>query len=204
MDGDVCPLAEIVQLSEKYDATLIVDEAHSTGVAGPNGAGLCVENGLQDKIAIRIYTFGKAMGVHGACVVGSQKLIQFLINFARPFIYTTALSQHAVASIHCAFVYLRTNIVLQQTLKNKIDVYLRAVENLPNRIPSPSAIQTVLFPGNDVARGAADTLQKKGFDVRPILYPTVLKQTERLRLCLHSFNSDEEIASLTNALRFLP
>ena len=200
MDGDECPLREIINLSEKYNASVILDEAHSTGVVGAHGAGLCIAKDLQDKIDIRIYTFGKAMGVHGACVAGSETLIHYLLNFARPFIYTTALSQHSVASIQCAFDYLSANISLQQTLRNKIDLYLAGVRQFHNRTPSLSAIQTIICPGNAVVKRAADSLQHIGFDVRPIVYPTVPKGTERLRICLHSFNSDDEITSLTNAL----
>lgn len=200
MDGDECPLPQIIALAEKYDATLILDEAHSTGVDGPKGAGLAVKHNLHEKIDIRIYTFGKGMGVHGACVAGPDTLIRYLINFARPFIYTTALSQHQVASIHCAFAYLGSNMDLQAKLKNKIDLYLRAAGSLANRTSSHSAIQTILCPGNENVRQLANTLQEKGFDVRPILSPTVPKGTERLRICLHTFNTDDEIHDLTKTL----
>jgi 8-amino-7-oxononanoate synthase len=203
MDGDECPLREIIHLSEKYNASVILDEAHSTGVTGPQGAGLSVAKDLHQKIDIRIYTFGKGMGVHGACVAGSEPLIRYLVNFARPFIYTTALSQHSVASIDCAFAYLSANMNLQQTLRKKIDLYLSGIRDLHNRTASLSAIQTILYPGNEVVKRAADSLQQKGFDIRPIVYPTVPKETERLRICLHSFNSDDEITALTQALNEL-
>lgn len=203
MDGDTCPLNEISRLAAAHDAVIILDEAHSTGVIGTRGAGYCVDQNLEDKIDIRIYTFGKGMGVHGACVAGSETLIQYLINFARPFIYTTALSQHQVASIHCAFDFLASHNTLQQTLKDKIALYLQGVVELANRTPSNSAIQTVLCPGNESVRQMARTLQERGFDVRPILSPTVPQGSERLRICLHTFNHDEEIASLTGLLRTL-
>src|SRR5204863_9853822 len=103
MDGDECPLQELTALAKKYEASIILDEAHSTGVTGENGSGLAVSMGLQNKIDIRIYTFGKAMGIHGACVTGTKKLKEYLINFSRPFIYTTALPPHNLASIDCAF-----------------------------------------------------------------------------------------------------
>lgn len=203
MDGDESPLREIISLSEKYRASIILDEAHSTGVAGSKGSGLSVSQDLQDKIDVRVYTFGKAMGVHGACVAGSRLLINYLINFARPFIYTTALSQHSVASIHCAFDYLSANISLQQILRKKIDLFLSGIQNLHNRTASLSAIQTVIFPGNATVRRAAGSLQNMGWDVRPIVYPTVPEGKERLRICLHSFNSDNEIVALTKVLNTL-
>lgn len=200
MDGDECPLKEIIKLAERYEAAIILDEAHSTGVKGSQGAGYCVEENLQDKVDIRIYTFGKAMGVHGACVAGSKALIGYLINFARPFIYTTALSQHQVASIDCSFEFLNSNVNLQHTLREKIALYLRAIGKLPNRTPSLSAIQTILCPGNHAAKQMSELLQNNGFDVRPILHPTVPEGKERLRICLHTFNSDDDINSLTNTL----
>jgi len=204
MDGDECPLKEMVQLTRQYDdAVLILDEAHSTGVTGPAGAGAAVEQNLHQHIDIRIYTFGKGMGVHGACVAGSQTLIRYLINFSRPFIYTTALSQHEVVSIQCAFDHLGAHIGLQDALKKKIDLYMEGAGNLPNRTASRSAIQTILCPGNKRVRAAANALQQKGFDVRPILYPTVPEGTERLRICVHTFNRDDEIRSFTRSLNSL-
>ncbi|MEX1239002.1 MAG: 8-amino-7-oxononanoate synthase, partial [Cyclobacteriaceae bacterium] len=119
----------------------------------------------------------------------------------RPFIYTTAPSQHSVASIGCAFDFLTSNIQLQQSLNHKIRHFLHGAEGLPNRTNSFSAIQTFIIPGNKAIRLAAQHLQQKGFDVRPILSPTVPKGTERLRICLHTHNSDGEISSLTQTLR---
>lgn len=201
MDGDTCPIAEIIVLAEKYHAFIVLDEAHSTGVMGAQGAGYAVTKGLQNKIDIRIYTFGKGMGVHGACVAGSASLIQFLINFSRPFIYTTAPSPHQVISIDCAFQFLARHTGLQGTLEEKTRIYLSAVGSLPHRTASTSAIQTLLCPGNDNASRAATTLRQKGFDVRPILYPTVPGGKERLRICLHAFNTDEDIRSLTDVVK---
>lgn len=203
MDGDECPLEELVSLSEKYNFSIVLDEAHSTGVRGPGGSGICVEKSLHEKVDIRIYTFGKAMGTCGACVAGSPYLKEYLINFARPFIYTTAPSPHTVASIACAFDFLSSNRHLQQTLQQKINHFLQLAARFPNRTKSASAIQTFLIPGNAAIREAARNVQQKGFDVRPILSPTVPEGTERLRLCLHAFNTDEEITSLSEALQSL-
>lgn len=203
MDGDQCPLAELVTLADRYDATIILDEAHSTGVIGEQGSGLAVSLGLADRIAVRIYTFGKAMGVHGACVAGSKALIQYLVNFSRPFIYTTALPPHSVAAIRSAFEYLSDHKDLQTVLQKNIRLYLHETQMLQNRTDSKSAIQTVLFPGNKNVVMAAGQLQKEGFDVRPILAPTVPLDAERLRICLHAFNSETEIRDLAAALNLL-
>lgn len=200
MDGDESPLAAVCALSEKYNASVILDEAHSTGVLGPGGAGLSVSQDLQDKIDIRVYTFGKAMGTHGACVAGSSLLRTYLVNFARPFIYSTALSQHHLVSIECAFDYLSEHLHLQQILRQQTDLFLLETKNTTNRISSRSAIQTLLFPGVSNVKQAATHLQQQGFDIRPIVYPTVSEGTERLRICLHTFNTTAEIKRLATAL----
>jgi len=106
MDGDCAPLREIVELVQHYDAYLIVDEAHATGVFGTEGRGRVVENSLQDMVFARLHTFGKALGVHGAAVVGSRTLKNYLINFARSFIYTTSLTPHSLVAIRCAYQQL--------------------------------------------------------------------------------------------------
>ncbi len=203
MDGDQCPLAELVEIAERYDASLILDEAHSTGVLGKDGCGLSVSLGLEKRIAVRVYTFGKAMGVHGACVAGSTSLTKFLVNFARPFIYTTALSPHSFASIQCAFVFLQHHPALQTMLHQKIALFHHGAQHMSNRTDSNSAIQTAIFPGNENARHAAAHLQQCGFDVRPILSPTVAVGAERLRICLHAYNTDQDIQELCSQLRQL-
>lgn len=196
MDGDECPLQDLTKLAQMYDANVVLDEAHSTGVVGEEGSGLAVHLGLADQVAIRIHTFGKALGVHGACVVGSVDLTKYLINFARPFIYTTALPPHSIISIECAFLYLATHQELQNQLRSNIDLFLRHASFL-NRTVSQSAIQTAIVPGNERVKAVANSLQQKGFDVSPIRSPTVPKNSERLRICLHSFNTDDEIRNLT-------
>jgi len=201
MDGDECPLEELTLLAEKHNATIILDEAHSTGSYGANGGGLAVEKKLQDKIAVRVYTFGKAMGVHGACVAGNEMLIDYLINFARPFIYTTAMAPHSLVAIDCAFDFLRMKMSLQKIVQEKIDLFLTGFEkiNLP-RVKSNSAIQNVIVPGNDAVKKLSTFLQEKKLDCRPILSPTVKEGTERIRICLHSYNTENEINELLSSL----
>jgi 8-amino-7-oxononanoate synthase len=204
MDGDSCPLPELVKLADQYNASIILDEAHSTGVMGPGGSGMAVSEGLEQKIAIRIYTFGKAMGIHGACITGSQDLIDYLVNFARPFIFTTAPAPHSIAAMDCSFTYLSGNMNLQEELTLRINAFAAACKKHGvTPLKSASQIQSLVIPGNDFVKNAARTLQGKGFDVRPILSPTVAKGAERLRICLHTFNSDQEIKNLVQELSSL-
>jgi 8-amino-7-oxononanoate synthase len=201
MDGDICPLAELVSLSEKYNATIVLDEAHSTGVIGIGGSGLAVSLGLENKIPIRIYTFGKAMGVHGACVAGSSDLIDYLINFSRPFIFTTALAPHSIASVDCAFEFLMQNSFLQQSLGDRVNSFIAEADNHSiQRLPSKSHIQGIVIPGNDRIKHVSDQLRMAGIDARPILSPTVAKGSERLRICLHTYNTISEIQLLVQQL----
>jgi 8-amino-7-oxononanoate synthase len=201
MDGDQCPLIGLVNLAEQYQAHIILDEAHSTGVYGKTGAGLAVSLGLQSKIAVRIYTFGKAMGVHGACVAGSKTLINYLINFARPFIYSTAMSPHSTVSIQCAFEFLQKEIHRQQTLQSKIDFFLNEYKKvaLP-KLESTSSIQSILVKGNTEVIAFANYLQQQNLDCRAIRSPSVKPGSERIRICLHSFNTEIEIQKLIKAL----
>ncbi|MFY0654810.1 MAG: 8-amino-7-oxononanoate synthase [Cyclobacteriaceae bacterium] len=207
MDGDFAPIQEIVQLTKQHGAHLIVDEAHGTGVFGEGGSGLVCEMGLQKEFMARVYTFGKGMGVHGACIAGSQELIEYLLNFARPFIYTTALPIHSIFSIDAAFEHLKENMWLQANLKEKIHLFntlftkeIGSIEKVekPN---SQTAIQPIIIPGNERIKKIAKQLQSGGLDVRPILSPTVKAGTERLRVSLHTHNSEQEIERLIVELK---
>jgi len=202
MDGDECPLEELTKITEKYNAIVILDEAHSTGSYGEQGGGIAVRKKLEQKIAVRVYTFGKAMGVHGACVTGDEVLINYLINFARPFIYTTAMSPHSLVAIRCAFDFLYRNQGRQKDLQSRIDLFLKSLEKTElKRIDSKSSIQNVIVPGNTAVKRLTGFLQEKNLDCRPILSPTVKEGEERIRICLHSFNTNEEIGLLATALK---
>lgn len=207
MDGDTCPLKELVTLAEKYGAQIILDEAHSTGVIGPKGSGLSCSLGLEDKISIRIYTFGKAMGIHGAAVACDQLFRDYLINFARPFIYTTALPPHSIASIEMAFSYLSEHIYLQKQASNRVkyfnNLFKQRLSHKFSRTSLDHPIQTIVIPGNDQVKETATNLQNEGYDVRAILSPTVKKGEERLRICLHIYNSDVDISGLIHSLAAL-
>lgn len=199
MDGDKAPLKEIAELCEKYDVHWVVDEAHSTGVFGESGQGLCYELGLSEKATAIIYTFGKGMGIHGACICGSEELKDYLINFSRPFIYTTAPSAFELISIECAFEQLKSKPSLALNLQSKINLFN---ELMPD-YAGPSAIKSMVIEGNESTKKASEMLEKKGMDVRPILSPTVKEGTERLRICLHTYNSEAEINLLCQQLNYV-
>ncbi|WP_443939369.1 aminotransferase class I/II-fold pyridoxal phosphate-dependent enzyme [Pedobacter sp. MW01-1-1] len=200
MDGDIAPLTDLASLCEKYEANLIVDEAHATGIFGRYGNGLVNQFGLENKVFARIITFGKALGVHGAIILGSKKMRSYLINFSRSFIYTTAAPIHSVLAIRMAYQQLK--LTDQQCIHEKIALFRSEIEktHIPN-LPSISTIQGILFPSNQAAKEAASFLQSNNFDVRAILSPTVPIGKERLRMCLHTFNTDEEIISLVDYLK---
>ncbi len=197
MDGDVAPLAEIVTLANTYKAKVIVDEAHSTGVFGASGQGLVSEMNLQDNVFAVIYTFGKAMGIHGACIAGPTNLKEFIINYSRPFIYTTAPSPLEIISVQKAFEYLKEHPNLKAQLHHNIHHFN---ECLP-QCASPSTIKSIIIRGNEKTKALAKSLQEKGFDIRPILSPTVKENSERLRICLHTYNTIEEISLICHLLK---
>ena len=202
MDGDTPNLEELVLVSKRHNCYLVIDEAHALGVYGDKGEGLVQMLNLQEHVFARIMTFGKGLGCHGAAVLGSQELKQFLVNFARSFIYTTGLSPHSVATILVAYQFLDNNSNLSLLRANI--VYFNQQKVLlglkPMFVQSKSAIQSVIVPGNGKVKAIAKQLQEYGFDTKAILSPTVPEGQERLRFCLHSYNSKEEIAEVLSLL----
>jgi 8-amino-7-oxononanoate synthase len=206
MDGDTPNLEELTNLAEKYEAHIVIDEAHALGVFGNQGEGLVQSLQLQDKIFARIVTFGKGLGCHGAAILGSQKLKEYLVNFARSFIYTTGLSPHAIATIYMAYQVLQQDLTSLEKLRNNINAFNQQKQLLglkPLFVRSKSAIQSAIIPGNEKVKTIASKLQERGFDVKAILSPTVPEGQERLRFCIHSYNTSEEISSLMACLQSL-
>ena len=203
MDGDFASLKEVTALCEKFDAKLIIDEAHATGVFGKNGEGRVVELNLEEKIFARVHTFGKALGCHGAIVLGSKILRDYLINFARPFIYTTALPIHSLIAIKCVYRYLSNSYVNIFKTNTLISLFrdIISASSIAGFVNSFSPIQSFIFGGNEQVRSLALGMQKDGLDVRPILSPTVPKGKERIRICLHAYNTEEEINRLLISLK---
>ncbi len=199
MDGDIPDLEKLSQFSIDNDCFLIVDEAHAVGIFGEKGEGLVGHLGLNDKVFARIVTFGKAVGVHGAAILGSSQLASYLVNFARSFIYTTGLPPHSIAAILSSYTYLEENNKEREELLNNISLFRSLIKNFQVEeyfLDSKTPIQSCIIPGNGEVKNLALKLQENGFDIKPVLSPTVPQGKERLRICLHSFNTEEEMKSV--------
>ena len=205
MDGDSPDLKKLSTLCEENQLHLVVDEAHAVGVFG---RGLIFKYGLQDKVFAQIVTFGKAIGCHGAAILGCQMLKEYLVNHARSFIYTTALSPHITALIFAAHQFLETQkgYDLTKKLSTNIDYFNTVIKEFELQqlfLPSKSAIQIAMIKGNKKAKMMSNRLLENGFDIRPILSPTVPKGNERLRFCLHAFNTQVEIRNVLSIVKEL-
>lgn len=206
MDGDSPFLEELVRIAKEYGCLLIVDEAHATGVFGEKGEGLLQVKHLENKVFARIHTFGKAFGCHGAVILGSKDLKDYLINFSRSFIYTTALPPHSLATIWAAYQFFGNRIkgtLKIEKLQEKIRLFTNEVSGFQlegHFISSQSAIQSCIVPGNERVKEISKELEKEGFGVKAILSPTVPKGQERLRFCIHCYNSEEEIKRVLHLL----
>ena len=195
MDGDRAPLKKLSEFCTKHSCYLIVDEAHATGVFGAQGKGLVDELCLGDSVFAKVVTFGKALGSHGAVILGSNELRNYLINFSRPFIYTTAMPIHAALTIKFALNELETTDQLMK-LKRNISTFKYGIKthNLQNRfIESDSAIQCCIIGDPLKTKDIASKIRKENYDVKAILFPTVALGTERIRFCIHSYNSESQI-----------
>jgi len=205
MDGDTAPVKEFVHFSNKNNCYLIVDEAHSNGVFGNKGAGLLQDLDLEKEVFARIHTFGKALGCHGAVVLGSQELRDYLINFSRSFIYTTAASLHSIATIKAAYLELETTDAIFR-LQQNIAFFRKGIQEYNLEaffIDSHSAIHCCVISGNKKVKKAASFLEEKGLDVKAILSPTVLEGEERLRICLHAYNTEKEMVKMLKIVKEL-
>jgi 8-amino-7-oxononanoate synthase len=199
MDGDQAPLEGLIKLKNEYHFELIVDEAHAGGIYGPQGEGMCVEKNIHDQIYARVITFGKAWGYSGAIVLGNQTLRNFLINFARPFIYSTAPPPQHVLELMAIQEFIKGCQKQRMDLNNNISYFI-AHQKSNKWIASKTAIQSFIIPGNEAVRLKAKQLQEEGFNVKPIVYPTVAKGTERIRITLHSFQNKQDILHLISLL----
>ena len=200
MDGDFAPIKKLAVLCKSRNAYLIIDEAHACGVFGENGKGLVFELGLSHLVFARLVTFGKAYGSHGACVLGSSDLIQYLYNFARSFIYTTALPESVFErNLKLASSGLASN---RRIKLNSNLVYFRSNFYHSGLISNEmSPIQIIEFGSIEATKTVAEKIQALNIAVKPIYSPTVTEGKERLRICIHSFNTKQELDALIRALR---
>jgi len=201
MDGDEAPLTAIAKLCKQYAALLIVDEAHATGVCGEKGDGLVCKYKLEKEVYAVVHTFGKALGLHGAAVTGSTVLRNFLLNQARSFIFTTALPPHNYLLVQKAYSLLPS--ADRNKLQQLVNYFREKIGTMNNIsfIESHSPIQGIMVGDNFRTRSLATHLFEQGFFVRPILSPTVPVGKERIRICIHSFNTPDQIDRLLNEVK---
>lgn len=204
MDGDVAPLKEMIACCKKHQAAIIIDEAHSNGIIGDKGRGLVSYLGLESDIFARVHTFGKALGCHGAIILGSKTLKNYLINYARSFIFTTAISPHHLKYIECAYEILSsTDRIEKLQLRIKVFRDTLKINVREHFLPSISPIQSLIIKGADRTREIASKIQKEGYDVKPIVSPTVALGEERIRICIHAFNSEKDVVCLAKTINQL-
>lgn len=192
-DGSEAPISAISRLAKNYDARLIVDEAHAVGACGPKGRGLAQEN-----VFALVATFGKALGVYGAIILGNSLLKEALINFASSAIYTTAMPFYSLAAIKSSYALFPQMEVERKHLKKLIQKFQNVIHGY-----SRAHIQPVKFAGNKAVKEASLALLKEGVDARALMSPTVRRGQEALRIALHAYNTEEELDFLLEKIEVL-
>lgn len=206
MDGDAPPLPELVALKDRHGAWLLVDEAHATGLYGKTGAGLVAEAGLSPRVEIVMGTLSKALGSVGGYIAGSSPLIDWLVNRARSFIYSTALPPGVIAASHAAVDLARgpEGEKLRSRLRENIASFHAGLPpRWKNETLSTSAIQPLICGESEAALQLSTSLRESGFLIPAIRYPTVPRKSARLRVTLSAAHSDKEIAALNKTLSAL-
>ena len=205
MDGDICPMREIVEVAEKHGAMTYLDEVHAVGLYGPRGGGVSEQEGLADRITLIEGTLGKAYGVMGGYVTGSAALCDFIRSFASGFIFTTAIPPAVAAAARTSIAHLKRSKSERDQQRHQV-AKLRAgldAAGIPH-LENPSHIIPVMIKDPVKCRQLADILmQDFGIYVQPINYPTVPKGTERLRFTPSPLHSDADIEHLVHALTVL-
>ncbi len=205
MDGDICPMREIVEVAEKHGAMTYLDEVHAVGLYGPRGGGVSEQEGLADRITLIEGTLGKAYGVMGGYVTGTGALCDFIRSFASGFIFTTAIPPAVAAAARTSIAHLKRSQSERDQQRHQV-AKLRAgldAAGIPH-LENPSHIIPVMIKDPVKCRQLADILmQDFGIYVQPINYPTVPKGTERLRFTPSPLHSDADIEHLVHALTVL-
>lgn len=202
MDGDIAPIAEILDVCEKHGAMSYIDEVHAVGLYGPRGGGVAEREGLMDRITVIEGTLGKAFGVMGGYIAASRDLVDFVRTFASGFIFSTALPP-AVAAGACASIkHLKVSDVERMAQRNRVATVRRKLDALGiPHLPNPSHIIPVMVGDAKKCKMISDWLMDNhGIYVQPINYPTVPVGTERLRLTPSPVHSDGDIDRLIHAL----
>ena len=200
MDGDAAPLREIVALKEKHGAWLMVDEAHATGLYGKNRRGLAEESGVSERIEIQMGTLGKAVGASGGYICGSRPLIDFLVNRARSFIFSTAPVPAAAAAAAAGVRFIQSSAgeTRRQLLWRRVAELKSGIGNRRSEIPG--AIIPILIGDESKAVATSGALREQGIFVPAIRYPAVARGKARLRVTLTAVHTTEEINLLVAAL----
>jgi 8-amino-7-oxononanoate synthase len=196
MDGDIPDLISMLELCEKYGAHLIVDEAHSAGIYGDYGEGLVAKYGLEKKVFCRVITFGKAFGSFGAALLGPNYLKECFINFCPSFIYTTSMPLNSVLTTTTALQYRKNSDQEIKTLLNNCQYF---ADQMDTNFIGP--IFSFQFKSLEILKKCTEECKKENIKLLPIMSPTVQKGKERIRVCIHSFNTKEEMDKIINILR---
>ncbi|MEM7597704.1 MAG: 5-aminolevulinate synthase [Pseudomonadota bacterium] len=205
MDGDICPMQEIVEVAEKHGAMTYLDEVHAVGLYGQRGGGVSEREGLADRITLIEGTLGKAFGCMGGYITGSEALCDFIRSFASGFIFTTALPPAVAAAAKASIAHLKMSQQERFEQRRQVAKLRRMLdaEGIPH-LDNPSHIIPVMIKDPVKCREISDILMRDyGIYVQPINYPTVPKGTERLRFTPGPLHSDEDLERLVSALKFL-
>ncbi|PYK41912.1 MAG: 8-amino-7-oxononanoate synthase [Verrucomicrobia bacterium] len=205
MDGDRVPLRELVELKKRFDALLMLDEAHAVGVIGPNGRGLAAAESVSEDVDIQMGTLSKALGASGGYICGSRNLIEWLINRARSFIYSTAPSPAIAAAALAAVDFLSSSEGEERRLllwkKIRLIQEVMPTSGLNKKDAPAGAIFPWIVGDEQAALDLASALQNKGFLVPAIRYPTVAKGSARLRITVTAAHQEDQIRSLCEAIK---
>ena len=202
MDGDLAPLSDLASLAERYDATLYVDDAHGTGIMGPTGRGTIEQFGLEQRIPFHMGTLSKALGSHGAYIVGSDDMIQYLINVARPFMFATALPPAIAAAAAAALAVIQREPERRTRLWSNRQRLFKGMQQLGCRMtPTVSPILPILVGEAAAASALAERLLAHGVYATAIRPPTVPNGTSRMRFTVTSEHTAEQIDEALHALK---
>jgi 8-amino-7-oxononanoate synthase len=202
MDGDIAPVPALLELCERHDALLVLDDAHGFGVLGPQGRGTPEHFGVRSPRIVYVGTLGKAAGVSGAFVAGDDEVVETVLQRARTYIYTTAAPAMLAAAVEASLELIGGEEWRREQLRKLVDTLKRTLRETGMGIaPSDTPIQPLVLGTNERALGAAAKLRERGILVPAIRPPTVPEGTARLRISLSAAHSAHDVARLAAALR---